>query len=225
MVVVSRRRVRDVMRIAGVMAVLTFCLIDAGPARAQDADEIAELANRGAALFKVGKLSEARAMLRGAIALAENAYGRDDIKVGSLLDALAEVLAVPNGKLSEAVSLRERSLAIAEKAWGPDHPSVAQALDQLARLNQSWPDAGSEALFRRALAIREKALGPYHPAVAGSLNNLAALYQDQHRDVDDEPGERDSARRALGQNDLMWSQPARRQAGRGIDPGPRRHSV
>ncbi|MCO5193625.1 MAG: tetratricopeptide repeat protein [Anaerolineae bacterium] len=109
--------------------------------------------------------------------VTEHAFDRDDIRAGSLCDALATHYR-SDGNFAPALPLYERALAIAEEAQGADHPETGTRLNNLANLYQ---DMGAYEralpLYERALAIAEAAQGADHPTTGTRLNNLALLYQ------------------------------------------------
>jgi len=125
-----------------------------------------------------GQYGQARPIAEQALAVTEEALGKDDPEVawrcntlGSLLEAL--------GDLEGGRTQLERALAIGEAALGPDHPHVATYRNDLGRVLQDLGDLeGARAQLERALAISEAALGPNHPHAAIRRNNLGSVLQD-----------------------------------------------
>jgi tetratricopeptide (TPR) repeat protein len=151
-------------------------------------DEAATLLNIvGWYLKNRGQYREAEPLMRYALTVGENLYGRDHPNTDFLLNNLA-VLYFGQGKYEEAEPLYQRVLTITEKVLGPEHRDTASTLNNLATLfrNQGKDDE-AEPLFQRALAIKEKALGPEHPSTASTLNNLATLYANQGKYEEAEP--------------------------------------
>jgi len=123
-----------------------------------------------------GKYSEAEVLLKRALAIKEQAFGKDNPNVAGTLNNLALVYS-SQAKYGEAEGLFKRALAIREKALGESDPALALSLDNLGSVYLSQAKYGeAESFYKRALAIREKALGESHPAVAATLNHLAAVY-------------------------------------------------
>ena len=121
--------------------------------------------------------AEAEPLLRRALAIDEQSYGKDHPDVATPLNNLAQLLQATN-RLAEAEPLMRRALAIDEQSYGRDHPDVARDLSNLAQLLRATNRlVEAETLLRRALAIDEQSHGKDHPRVATILNNLSALLQ------------------------------------------------
>jgi CHAT domain-containing protein len=128
-----------------------------------------------------GRYSAAEVLLKRALALDEEALGKEHSAVATDLNQLGELFII-QGRYSEAEAIQKRALAINEKMLGSNHPRVASDLNNLAVVyHYQGRYAQAEPLHKRALAIREKALGPDNPNVATDLFNLAELYRDQGR--------------------------------------------
>ncbi len=175
------------MRAVGFIFALYFsafaiaAALAADPARAQSEAEVDALHEQAAQLFKARKYQEAIPIAQSALALGEQSFGPDDVRLARLNYGLGLLYDV-QGQNAEAEPLYQRALALLETARGPDHVSVARVLDALAtlRLRQKH-HAEAEPLYQRVLAILEKALGPDHPDVATTLDNLAIVYRVGHR--------------------------------------------
>ena len=117
-----------------------------------------------------GNYAEAEALYQRALAITENALGREHLDVATVLDNLAQ-LRLAQGDYSDAEPLFERALSIREKALGPAHPLVGETLSNLgqAHLYQSEYEVALP-LFQRSLAIAENALGREHPGTALSVS-------------------------------------------------------
>ena len=147
-----------------------------GNARTSDAAVGLALFLKDAALY-----AEAEPLIRRALAIDEQSYGKDHPKVALRLNNLARLLQATN-RLTEAELLYRRALAINEQSYGKDHPRVAIVLNNLAQLLHATNRlAEAEALFRRALAIYEESCGKDHPDVATCLDNLAQLLKATNR--------------------------------------------
>ncbi len=68
--------------------------------------------------FSTGRYAQAEPLIRRALAIREEAQGKEHPNVVSDLNSLA-VLACAGGRLAEAESLHRRALALREKALGP----------------------------------------------------------------------------------------------------------
>jgi tetratricopeptide (TPR) repeat protein len=122
-----------------------------------------------------GRLSEAEAEYRRALALREAALGPDDPDIAVSRSNLGLVLDA-QGKHEEAEAEFRRALAMMEQALGPLHPATAVFRNNLANtLTAQGEYAEAEAELRQALVVMEEALGPEHPDVALSLSNLAQI--------------------------------------------------
>src|SRR5262249_12780605 len=122
------------------------------------------------ALTRRGRLDEALALHRRALACYEKALGPDARKVGITLDYVADTLR-QLGRYAEARPLFERGLAIHRKLVGDDHEDVAEALALLAELDlveKRWDAA--LAGFGRARDIWEK-IGD-EPSLAQALMGI-----------------------------------------------------
>jgi tetratricopeptide (TPR) repeat protein len=152
------------------------------------AQPTARLMNQlGLYLYSRGQFGAAEPLLRRALAIDEQSYGRDHPNVALALNNLAGLLWATN-RPGEAEPLLRRALDIAERSYGPDHPNVAPALNNLAELLRATNRSGeAEPLYCRALDIYEHSDGPDHPAVALTLNNLAGLLQATNRPGEAEP--------------------------------------
>uniref|UniRef100_UPI0030D90925 tetratricopeptide repeat protein n=1 Tax=uncultured Rubinisphaera sp. TaxID=1678686 RepID=UPI0030D90925 len=151
-------------------------------------DPTARLLNNVAQLFKAkAQFDQAEPLMRRALEIDEQSFGKDHPKVASRLNNLAQLLKATN-RLAEAEPLMRRALEIDEQSFGKDHPNVARDLNNLAQLLQDTNRlAEAEPLIRRALEIDEQSFGKDHPKVAIRLNNLAALLQQTNRLAEAEP--------------------------------------
>jgi tetratricopeptide (TPR) repeat protein len=126
-----------------------------------------------------GRYQEAEPLFQQAIALAEDAFGPDDLEVSSTLNNLA-ILYKYTGHFVQAQSLYRRALRITVAHLGPDHPEVASIYHNLGGLEHARGRyRRAEPLARQAVAMREQALGPDHPAVAADIAALAAILDGQ----------------------------------------------
>jgi tetratricopeptide (TPR) repeat protein len=146
------------------------------------------LANQvGLFFLDLARYAEAESLLRRALELAEQSYGREHPKVAIRLNNLAQLLKATN-RLGGAEPLMRRALAIDEQSYGSEHPLVAIRLNNLAGLLYATNRLGeAEPLMLQALAIDEQTYGREYPNVAVRVNNLAQLLQDTNRLGEAEP--------------------------------------
>ena len=147
----------------------------------READEIyqsltvTDLNRQAMGLQKNGRLAEAEALLRQALAGAQQTLGSDHPDTAGAMNNLATVLE-SEGSYGEAESLFRRSLEICEKKFGPSDLRTAMALDNLAGVLEARGDlANAEALLRRALSIAERSPRPDDAAsqvIREDLNSL-----------------------------------------------------
>ncbi|KAI9776252.1 MAG: hypothetical protein M1839_000486 [Geoglossum umbratile] len=128
-----------------------------------------------------GRLAEAEAMYKRALAGYEKALGPDHTSTLDTVNNLGGLYS-DQGRLAEAEAMYKRALAGNEKALGPDHTSTLDTVNNLGSLYSGQGRlAEAEAMYKRALAGNEKALGPDHTSTLGTVNNLGNLYSDQGR--------------------------------------------
>jgi eukaryotic-like serine/threonine-protein kinase len=132
---------------------------------------------RGNALAGLDRLDEANAALARAIALYEQAEGRDSISLANPLTFQAYV-AFQRDDHATAVKLLERALAIQLRALGPDHPRIAIAHTNLA-FNLSAADRLDEAQqhAEAARTIFAHSLGEDSELYAEASRSLAGILE------------------------------------------------
>jgi tetratricopeptide (TPR) repeat protein len=133
------------------------------------------LVNSCDALQHLGRLDEAIARARRALAIYER-VGADDPRTAASLTLVATLVAA-KGDRDAAIPMFERALAIQENRLGRDHPALATTLNNLAEVEaarKNYPAA--IAAYERALAIVEAKLGPTHVRVTYSLVGLGQAY-------------------------------------------------
>ncbi|MBE9581521.1 MAG: tetratricopeptide repeat protein [Proteobacteria bacterium] len=153
-----------------------------------DEEKIAYTANRMAVfLFHASLYNEAELLMRRALLIDEQHFGRNHPTVARDLSDLASLLMTTN-RFADAESLMRRALLIFESNLGREHPHVATQLNNLATvllLSNRFADA--ESLMRRALLIDEQHFGRNHPTVARDLNTLSLLLKATNRLTEAEP--------------------------------------
>ncbi len=129
-------------------------------------------------LCLLGRLDEAVAHLRTALAHEEAAPGLAQTQVAETCNHLATV-EQDLGHLAEARGLLRRAIAIGEQAFAPDHPTLATRYSNLALVEQDLGHlAEARELLHRAIAIDELAFAPDRPKLAIRYSNLATVEQD-----------------------------------------------
>jgi tetratricopeptide (TPR) repeat protein len=157
-------------------------------AEAPRAPNYSKILNDLGNLYKdAGRLPEAEAALRKAIATEGAKVGDGDQNAASTIGNLALVLNAQS-RYAEAETLFNQTLIANEKAYGPNHPAVVYALNNLAN---NYVDQGrtadAVAMQQRVLAINEKVAGPDSPDVARALSNLANSYKELGRPAEAVP--------------------------------------
>nr|WP_298883109.1 tetratricopeptide repeat protein [uncultured Bradyrhizobium sp.] len=123
-----------------------------------------------------GRLSEAEATMRRALAITRARSGEAHPNVAATTGNLATVLE-HEGRYAEAEKLYQQTLQAYERIYGPDHPTTAIGLNNLANVySAQGRNEAAAGLQERVLAIYEKAFGPDSPDVGRALNNLANSY-------------------------------------------------
>jgi CHAT domain-containing protein len=125
-------------------------------------------------LGRAGKLAEAIAMERRAIALYQSQHGPDDAGLADFLQTLAG-LCNSVQDYAGAVAALEQELALLERSTPRDVNKIAGALGSQAaiRLGQGQPVEAAE-LASRALALQEQLFGKDDDRLGGTLTNLAS---------------------------------------------------
>ena len=132
-------------------------------------------------LEQAGKYAEALLQEERALALGEEALGKEHPDILPLLHRLAQ-LHLRQGHYARAEQLFTRALAIEEATHGPDQPEVTASLHNLAYLAQKQGQyTRVEGLYRRVLAINEAVLGKEHPDIASTLEGLAGFYHSRRQ--------------------------------------------
>ena len=150
--------------------------------------------------FAAGLHAIGEPLMRCALTLTEQHFGKEHPEVSSMMTNLAILLQETN-RIAEAEPLIRSALTVDEHCFGHRHPKVAQDLNILGRLLHSTNRLDeSESSFRDAIAIGEQALGISSPDVALYLNNLSMLLKDIGRLDEAE----ELIRRALNINEHVY---------------------
>lgn len=138
-------------------------------------------------LVEQGKLKEAEALLRFALASQEQAVGDDGPDLVLLTDRLASLLS-GQGRYREAELQYRRSLAIDEKSLGPAYINVGTDLFNIAATLEQQDNLEESILYyQRSLRIYQKEFPPESEDTLNCLDNLARLLdlQDQAEEAID----------------------------------------
>jgi tetratricopeptide (TPR) repeat protein/tRNA A-37 threonylcarbamoyl transferase component Bud32 len=132
-----------------------------------------------AALFKLGRMDDARVSLEKARAAALSAFGPGHPQMGLVLSRLG-LLATRERRFAEAAAALDESLAIFEASMGEVHPRVLEVLSQRGELAIRERDfARAIVELRRAVRIGETLLGAEHASIAAFLSSLAVALHKQ----------------------------------------------
>jgi tetratricopeptide (TPR) repeat protein len=148
---------------------------EVNPAASRQAAQFDRSLSRARSLRSAGDLGQAYIMLEAAIALAEAAYGRDDVRVAEASNLLGNVLQ-SLGDTRAAQQCYSRALAIHEAVYGLFHASVATDRHNLGgaafRLGESLR---ARAQLERAIGIDTVVYGPQHEEVATDRMTLGEI--------------------------------------------------
>jgi serine/threonine protein kinase len=164
----------------------------------------AQLLHKLAKIFMgLGQLQQAQELFESSLAIREEVYGKEHLKVAETLGELGFLLDEA-GKLGASENNLRRALRIRQKHLPPDHLDIAESKQGLAAaLWRAGFYEEAESLHRSALDTRRKVLGVDHYDIAESLNNLAVLLYDLGEFAESEQLLREGlsvARRVLGEN-------------------------
>ena len=132
------------------------------------------LSNLGAAFVETGQAAAGEKLVREALAIYSAADPRDEFRIASMQNGLAEILCLGH-KHKEAEPLLIQALAVLEKkpgAWG--ETALAKNALGVVRYFEGNPEE-AKRLILQGLTMMEEHLGPEHPMLIRFLNNLAPL--------------------------------------------------
>jgi len=135
--------------------------------------------NSATPLTMLGKLPEAEARIRRALALHERTQGPDHPEVATTLVNLANVL---DREGRDSLALRQRALRIFEAKLPTDHPLVAVTLSTIGyHYVLAKQPTSAIPYLERAAAIQAARLGTNHPDYAYTLAVLGSAQLDAHQ--------------------------------------------
>ncbi len=131
------------------------------------------LESLGRARFQLGRLDDAYAAQREALAIRLRHLGPNDPQVAASLSYLATVRG-RQGLADESLGYLRLALPIARRNFPADHPRVCDLLQGYGvMLGERGHLAEGEAALREALAGERHRLGEVHPDIAFSIDSLA----------------------------------------------------
>ena len=125
-----------------------------------------------------GRLADAERFNKRALALLEEALGRDHVSVGRAAGNLG-VLLNEAGRRNEAEPMLRRALAISDMQPRKDAVQIGIIEDNLAGLlRESGRGAEAKGHYVRALQLFESVLPARHPRIATQRNNIGRYFLD-----------------------------------------------
>jgi tetratricopeptide (TPR) repeat protein/tRNA A-37 threonylcarbamoyl transferase component Bud32 len=160
-------------------------ILEAQPDTAVFAEQMSDVLQSLASVHTTrGDFADAEPLLRRAVELEEEAFGRDSIQTtGTLGDLGASLIRLERYEEAEPILHRVHEITMAR--LGASHPFVAGCLNDLAHLHyrqKHYPEAAS--YLRQALDVYLTAYGPEHPHTAIAQQNLGMVLIRQ-RELDD----------------------------------------
>ncbi len=132
----------------------------------------------GMTLQRLGRLDRAESLLREAIGMQRDLFGRDHPQLVFSLGNLAAVVTDTN--LAAADSLTAEALAIAERILEPTNPVVATSLTLRAQtVHKTGRLAEADALFVRAVEAARRAFPSGHPRIGWAQVGQARVLGEQ----------------------------------------------
>ena len=134
-----------------------------------------------------GRLAEAVAAGRQALAISLASFGRQHHTTGDAMIHLADHVSDIEGDDEAAERLYRDGIDLVGRHFGDHSVRLLHGLNSLGRLMSRRGDAEAETLYRRALGISLSATGPGHPRVADQMHKLASALARQGRLAEAEP--------------------------------------
>lgn len=140
----------------------------------------------GSSFRGLGDHDQSSTVLKAALALSEEVYGEDDVKVAYVLKELGQT---QREQVDGDAALRsfERSLALYERHLGPDHAMVAALLFHVATIGLDHREQRPEqlpltdSLLQRSLTILEGLPEPDGFTLSAVYRHLALVRMEQDR--------------------------------------------
>jgi eukaryotic-like serine/threonine-protein kinase len=144
------------------------------PAAEPEAEALA-LSNEAAVHIQRGDFELARTSYERALAIQEQAFGPDDVRLAFTLNGLG-IAHTSLDEIDRAAAYHQRAYELRRDNLGPEHPYVAMSLNNLGVVaERQGHHEQALAHVREALAIKERILGLDHPELVSSLINVASL--------------------------------------------------
>jgi eukaryotic-like serine/threonine-protein kinase len=141
---------------------------------------------RAGILQRAGKLAEAEAASRKALAIASRKAPGSTLEA-EVNDSLGMMLSL-QGKFEESVPMLQKSVALSERLYGTAHSVTASTRTNLANaLGSVHRYDEALAAYREALATSEALFGSEGEQVSRVLSNMGQMLQEQHKPADARP--------------------------------------
>jgi tetratricopeptide (TPR) repeat protein len=139
------------------------------------------ISNLGADSHRLGRIDEALEHFRTALAIFDQAFGRDSVAATKTLASMANAL-TSQGRYAEAGETYRHAIAIADEKLGPLHTEAGALHNNYADLLERQKDH-TRALehFRRAAAIFETTVGTSSADHALALLNICTVEVERNR--------------------------------------------
>jgi tetratricopeptide (TPR) repeat protein len=122
-----------------------------------------------------GDAALAEPLLREALAIAEDIYRHDELRLAARLNALG-LVCKDLAKYDEARALYERALSLLRQAASGDDEAIATLYHNLGGIEHARRNyAAGEPFARAAVELRTQLAGAEHPTVAADMVALAAI--------------------------------------------------
>lgn len=148
---------------------------------------LSSLSNLGKALQTAGRLEEAEAHTREALAGRRRVLKDDNRLTLLTMNDLAWILA-ERKKFDEAILLVRESLERRKRTVGAEHPDTLQSMNSLGRILAAAGKTEEAILtLRQTMETRRTVLGELHPFTLGTTLALAGVFEEEDRFADAEP--------------------------------------
>jgi len=133
----------------------------------------------GSALWKQGKLQEARELFGEVLAVQRRVLGEQHTETVGVMSNLAAVLLL-QGELPEARNVYDQVLAVQYRVLGEDHPDTLASMNNLASvLSELGKLSEARDLLEQTLEVQRRLQSNEHPDTMASMCSLGAVLQKQ----------------------------------------------
>jgi len=144
------------------------------------------LSDLGSFHSKQGRLEEAEAYLKQALAVASRVFGEGDARTASNKANLGRLYTI-EGRLADAEGLLVDAVRVHESVLPAGHPDRIASENGLAALYATEGRSASAELIIQKVSKAAPQLGDQHPLYAASLMEIAGVYRLQGRPGHGEP--------------------------------------